>query len=414
MIMNNIYNVCQLKTVQTPYYLYDMFLLKSTLESAYNAARAHNFKIHYAVKANTESKILQEVNKHRFGVDCVSANEIKKAINHGFKAKDIVFAGVGKTDSEIAFALSQQIFCINCESIEELEVIATIAEKMRLKAPVALRVNPNIDAQTHQKISTGLEDNKFGMPLFELQQALDICCQNSYLQFKGLHFHIGSQIKSETPFINLCKKASEIWHKFGIESYGGSVLNLGGGLAVDYSDPFNKPVPEFEHFFGLISKHLHIPTNVKVFFELGRSLVAQSGTLVTKVLYVKKGLTKNFAIVDAGMTELLRPALYQAFHKIEKFNNNGGAVKNYDIVGPVCESSDVFAKNVALPEIRRGDILMVRSCGAYAQSMSLRYNLRSLAPAYYLHNNPVDALQDHVATSFNTCPDYTFNFFSLQ
>ncbi len=368
--------------IQTPFYLYDLDLLERTATIAAREASRYGYFVHYAIKANHEPEVLEVMKRAGFGIDCVSGNEVNAALNYGFPANSIAFAGVGKSDQEILLALDNAIFSLNCESLEELEVIAELASKAGKQARVALRVNPGIDAKTHRHITTGLNENKFGIPLKQLKVALDFCQATDHIQFIGLHFHIGSQITSPDPFIRLCKKASEIWEAYDISAYGGKVLNLGGGLGIHYEDPAANPVPDFTSFFSLVANHLEVPREVKVHFELGRSLVGQCGSLVTKVLYVKKGQQKQFVITDAGMTELLRPALYQAVHKIENPGSKG-SLQVYDVVGPICESSDVFAKEVILPKTLRGDMLFIRSCGAYAQSMSLRYNLRSSAPAYF-------------------------------
>jgi diaminopimelate decarboxylase len=372
--------------IQTPFYLYDLDLLERTAAIAAREAGKQGYFVHYAIKANHQPEILELMKKAGFGIDCVSGNEVRAALQHGFPAEKIAFAGVGKTDAEILLAFENGIFSLNCESVEELEVIGMLAKNAAKLARVALRVNPGIDAKTHQNITTGLAENKFGIPLSQLKQALDFCAEHPYIHFIGLHFHIGSQITSPDPFIKLCQRAGEIWEAFDIAAYGGTVLNLGGGLGIHYENPTANPVPDFAAFFKLVAENLNVSKEVKIHFELGRSMVGQCGSLVTRVLYVKKGQEKQFVIVDAGMTELMRPALYQAVHRIENLNSDQPERK-YDIVGPICESSDVFAKDYTLPETSRGDILFIRSCGAYAQSMSLRYNLRSLAPAYFIRQN---------------------------
>lgn len=369
--------------IQTPFYLYDLDLLERTATIAAREASRYGCFVHYAIKANHEPEVLEVMKRAGFGIDCVSGNEVNAALDYGFPANSIAFAGVGKSDQEIMLALDKEIFSLNCESLEELEVIAEHASAAGRQARVALRVNPGIDAKTHHHITTGLNENKFGIPLERLKAALDFCQASEHLQFIGLHFHIGSQITSPEPFVRLCRRASEIWEAYDISAYGGKVLNLGGGLGIHYEDPAANPVPDFASFFKLVANHLEISKEVKVHFELGRSIVGQCGTLVTKVLYVKKGQQKQFVITDAGMTELLRPALYQAVHKIENPSSEA-PLQPYDVVGPICESSDVFAKQVMLPKTTRGDMLFIRSCGAYAQSMSLRYNLRSPAPAYFI------------------------------
>lgn len=368
--------------IETPFYLYDMGLLERTLSAANESAAAHGYHLHYAIKANHEREILSRINAHGIGADCVSGGELSTALYAGFSPGTTVFAGVGKSDEEIVYALENNIYCLNCESVEELEVIAGLARQMGKVARVALRVNPGVDAHTHHHITTGLEENKFGIQPAQLQKALDICAASESIRFMGLHFHIGSQITGPGPFLALCDRVNQLWREFRIQEYGGRMLNLGGGLGINYADPDGDPVPDFESFFAIFAQNLRLPGEVSVHFELGRSLVGQCGTLITKVLYVKEGVNKTFVITDAGMTELLRPALYQAVHKIENLASKSPA-RCYDVVGPACESTDVFASQVSLPATTRGDLLAIRSAGAYGQSMSLRYNQRRQAQAYF-------------------------------
>ncbi|MGF1586222.1 MAG: diaminopimelate decarboxylase [Bacteroidales bacterium] len=374
--------------IKTPFYLYDLDLLDDTLSSASQAAAMHNYTIHYAIKANHNSVISSRIRDYGFGVDCVSGNEIRKALESGFPAKGIVFAGVGKSDADIVLALEEEIFCINCESVEEVEVISDLARLTGRVARIALRVNPSVDAATHHYIATGMDENKFGISLPHLRTALDICDKSPNIEFMGLHFHIGSQITTLEPFRRLCARVNHIWEEFNIKGYGGHILNLGGGFGIDYTNPEGNPIPDFNSFFTVFSENLNVPEETSIHFELGRSLVGQSGRIVTKVLYTKQGIGKKFIIADAGMTELMRPSLYQAKHKITSISSSGPTEK-YDVVGPVCESSDVFAKDIELPETTRGDFLQIHSCGAYAESMTLNYNLRDTAGSVYLSGGSI-------------------------
>ncbi len=382
---------------KTPFYLYDLDLLERTIGAAASAASSRGYNIHYALKANHETGVVSQILDKGIGIDCVSGGELERALELGCPAGNIVFAGVGKTDDEIIRAIESGILCLNCESLEELEVIDKLASASKRQVRVALRVNPDIDPLTHQKISTGKEEDKFGISTAYLQDALDFCKESSSIIFAGLHFHIGSQIMSAGPYIELCKRVNAIWRTFSIDSYGGWILNLGGGLGVNYEDPDNNSVPDFESYFSIFSEYLDIPGDVSIHFELGRSLVAQCCRLITRVLYVKKGLSKKMMIVDAGMTELLRPALYQAVHGIENLCSSRPS-KVYDVVGPACESSDIFARDIELPEAARGDIIAIKSCGAYVQSMSLNYNLRTKAESVYFYpqsESNVPALNGH-------------------
>ncbi len=368
--------------IRTPFYLYDLDLLKKTVSLASSEAGRYGYYIHYAIKANNDPVISSIIRDRGLGADCVSGNEVRRSLEYGFSPDTIVYAGVGKTDEEIKLALSENIFCFNCESVEELEVIGEIARVYGFKARVALRVNPAIEAETHRYITTGLDENKFGISLPHLKKALDICSNSDEIEFVGLHFHIGSQITSLEPYRRLCERVNSIWIEFDIERSGGRILNLGGGFGIDYTDPENNPIPDFGSFFALFNRHLSLPAGTEVRFELGRSLVGQCGRIVTRVLYTKKGVGKKFVITDAGMTELMRPSLYQASHRIINATSTGNTEK-YDVVGPVCESTDVFGKDVILPETARGDIIHILSCGAYAGSMTLNFNLRDSAPSFY-------------------------------
>jgi diaminopimelate decarboxylase len=370
---------------ETPFYFYDLTLLERTLDIAKKAADKRNFHIHYALKANFNDRILSVIQSKGFGADCVSGNEVEKSIELGFSADKITFAGVGKSDKEIISALKHQIFAFNVESIQELEVINELAEQVGEKANVSLRINPNVDAHTHHYITTGLDENKFGVPNSELEKAAAVIKNCANINLIGLHFHVGSQITDMNVFKSLCVKVNE-WKNF-FEERGTyiKVINVGGGLGVDYKNPDENPIPDFEAYFDVFDKFLERTAQHEVHFELGRALVAQCGTLVSKVLYTKSGQKKNFLILDAGMTELMRPALYQAYHKIEKIGeiSSEDKVLNYDVVGPICESSDCFGKEVELPVSKRGDLIAIRTAGAYGEVMASNYNLRNEIRHYF-------------------------------
>lgn len=368
----------RLKEYETPFYYYDLDLLNETLDKAKAAADKRGFHVHYALKANFNDRILGLIQSKGFGADCVSGNEVQKSIDSGFPANQITFAGVGKSDKEINLALSHNIFAFNVESIQELLVINELAAKQNVKAQVSLRINPNVDAHTHHYITTGLDENKFGVPNSELEKAASVLRECDHLDLLGLHFHVGSQITDINVFKSLCVKVNEWKNWFEERGTMIKVLNVGGGLGVDYHEPDAHPFADFEAYFDVFDKFLERNPQQEVHFELGRALVAQSGTLVSRVLYTKSGVKKNFLILDAGMTELMRPALYQAFHKIEKLgsNNNSTEKLNYDVVGPICESSDCFGKEVTLPVSERGDLIAIRTAGAYGEVMASKYNLR--------------------------------------
>jgi len=369
---------------KTPFYCYDLELLSETLDEAQTHAKKHDYHIHYAMKANTNNRILKLIQSKGFSSDCVSGNEVKKALEIGFKPNQIAFAGVGKSDEEILIGLENEIFTFNCESVEEIEVINELAEKQGKVARIALRLNPNVDAKTHKYITTGLEENKFGINSWELDNLIEKLKTWKHIKLTGLHFHIGSQITSMTPFKNLCIRVNELNTWFRERGIRIEHLNLGGGLGIDYKNPKENPIPDFELFFGVFKQFLEPRPHQEVHFELGRSLVGNCGSLISKVLYIKKGIKTNFAILDAGMTELIRPALYQASHFIENLTSDSAELEFYDVVGPICESSDCFGKKIELKETKRGDYIKIHSTGAYGEVMTSEYNLREQNPVVYL------------------------------
>ncbi|MFC7000103.1 diaminopimelate decarboxylase [Rufibacter roseus] len=368
----------------TPFYLYDLGLLRTTLDTAKAEATKYGYQVHYALKANANAPILQEMLARGFGADCVSGNEVKRALEAGFPADHIVFAGVGKSDLEINLALDADIFCFNCESVQEIEVIQELAAAKGKTAQVALRINPNVDAYTHKYITTGLEENKFGINTWELESLLPQFSQWPNVKLIGLHFHIGSQITDLRAFENLCGRVNEIQNWFEAQGLSFPHLNVGGGLGVDYHHPEEKPIADFAAYFAIFNNLLDKREGQQVHFELGRALVAPSGNLISKVLYLKHGQKTNFVILDAGMTELMRPALYQAYHKVENLTSELPAM-HYDVVGPICESSDCFSKGIELPETKRGDLVAIRTAGAYGEVMASGYNLRDRVQAFYLN-----------------------------
>lgn len=375
----------------TPFYYYDMKMLGETVRRCKTAMDRYGYKAHYALKANANPEVLAVIRDAGFGADCVSGNEVLLAVRSGFEPGKIFFAGVGKSDREISDALQAGIACFNCESLQEMKVIDAIAESLGRRARVALRINPGVDAHTHSYISTGREEDKFGICEYELEEAARIIRESGSLDFYGLHFHVGSQITDMGVFRTLCGRVNEIAAKAA--SYGLEIrnLDLGGGLGIDYENP--ESYPDFETYVSVIHEHLSVPEGCAVHFEPGRALVAQCGKLVTRVLFVKERGSRNFAITDAGMTDLIRPALYKATHKIVNLSAQGQdrGTALYDIVGPVCESSDCFAKSLEFPVTRRGDILVINSAGAYGEVMAMSYNQRRL---------PASVTSDDIARLF--------------
>ncbi len=373
-------NLNKFKELATPFYYYDLGVLKDTLDIVKEESERSGFKIHYAVKANSNPKILKIISSYGFGADCVSWNEIERAISTGFKPSEIVFAGVGKSDKEIEAALKADILCFNCESIPEMEVIDMLASRINKTTRIALRINPNVDAYTHKHITTGIEESKFGINTWELDDVLQTLLRLKRLKLIGIHFHIGSQVTRMSVFRRLCIKIEEIQAWFNSRNIELEIINVGGGLGIDYENP--DKIADFHEYFSLINEFIKLRPGQELHFEPGRSVVGQCGTLISKVLFVKNGANTCFAIIDAGMTDLIRPALYQAHHMIENLSSDGNLFR-YDVVGPVCESADTFAKFIELPETRRGDIIVIRSAGAYGEVMASRYNLRDLPPSVF-------------------------------
>lgn len=380
--MKGTFPINQFKKIKTPFYYYDTQLLRNTLDSINQEIRKYNkYHVHYAVKANANPKLLNIVKESGLGADCVSGGEISAALQAGIPPQKIVYAGVGKSDWEIELGLNHDIFCFNVESIPELEIINELAAKQGKTAPIALRINPDVGAHTHANITTGLKENKFGINLEDLDEVLEKCNTLPHVHLLGLHFHIGSQILDMTDFIGLCNRINDIQQHMYTRRIIVSHINVGGGLGVDYQHPNRQPLPDFSEYFRTFHKHLKLRPQQSLHFELGRSIMAQCGSLISKVLYVKQGANKQFAILDAGMTDLIRPALYQAYHKIENLSSED-PIEKYDVVGPICESSDVFGKAIDLNKVKRGDYIAIRSAGAYGEIMASSYNCRPLPGSF--------------------------------
>ncbi len=380
--MKGLFPIEKLEALQTPFYYYDTELLRQTLRAINDEAGRHEgFVVHYAIKANANPKLLKIIREAGLGADCVSGGEIEACVQAGFPSSKIVFAGVGKSDWEINLGLDNDIFCFNVESIPELEVINELAAAKGKTARVAFRLNPNVGAHTHANITTGLAENKFGIAMRDMIPVIEHAQQLQNVKVVGLHFHIGSQILDMGDFEALCNRVNDLQlelerHRISVEH-----INVGGGLGVDYAHPNRVPVPDFKDYFDTYAKKLKLRPGQTLHFELGRAVVAQCGSLITRTLYIKEGAVKRFAIVDAGFTDLIRPALYQAYHKIENITSNE-PLQTYDVVGPICESTDVFAKQIDLNRTKRGDLLAIRSAGAYGEIMASQYNCRRLPRGY--------------------------------
>ena len=374
--------ILRFKGIQTPFYFYNIELLKETLQEIKREISFHkNYLVHYAIKANANPKLLQLIAQAGFGADCVSGGEIQRALKTGFSPSKIVFAGVGKSDWEINLGLDNDIFCFNVESEPELEVINELAKAKGKIASVAFRINPNVGAHTHANITTGLAENKFGIAMDDIERIIQKAERLSHVRILGLHFHIGSQILEMNDFIVLCQRINLLIEQLKQNHHQLRHINVGGGLGIDYEQPDKHPIPNFSSYFNTYAKYLNLSDEQQLHFELGRAIVGQCGSLITRTLYVKQGATRQFIIVDAGMTDLIRPALYQAHHLIENLSSDGDLEK-YDVVGPICESSDVFAKDILLPKTNRGDLIALHSAGAYGEIMASQYNCRPLPQNY--------------------------------
>lgn len=368
------------REIETPFYFYDLDLLRSTLQTVKKESEKSGYIVHYAMKANPNPRLLKIIASYGFGADCVSGNEIAAAIEAGFKPAGIVFAGVGKTDKEINAALQANIFCFNCESIPEIEVINELAVKQGKVAVIALRINPLIEAHTHKYITTGIEESKFGINTWEIEGVVNKLTALKNVKLTGIHFHVGSQITKMSVFKSLSSRINELQEWFISRNIELKVINVGGGLGIDYEDP--EKSPDFPEYFSLLHDFVRILPGQKLHLEPGRSIIGQCGSLISRVIFVKNASKTVFAIIDAGMNDLIRPALYQAHHKIENLSSSGNMYR-YDVVGPICESSDTFAKFIELPETKRGDLIAIHSAGAYGEAMASRYNMRDLPKAVF-------------------------------
>jgi diaminopimelate decarboxylase len=277
--------------------------------------------------------------------------------------------------------LDKDIYCFNVESIAELEVINELAIAKNKVASICFRINPDVGAHTHANITTGLAENKFGIAMRDMEPAIEEASKMKNIHFIGLHFHIGSQILDMGDFESLCNRINELQAQLERHHIKVQDINVGGGLGVSYDSPNREPIPDFKSYFDTYARHLKLRPGQKLHFELGRAVVAQCGSLISRTLYIKQGTHKKFAIIDAGMTDLIRPALYQAYHKIENISNDEPK-ETYDVVGPICESSDVFGKVVDLNRCHRNDLIAIRSAGAYGEIMASQYNCRKLPIGY--------------------------------
>lgn len=369
--------------LDTPFYYYDLALLNETINAIKKEIKGKPYVVHYAVKANGNPTILKAIAAHGLGADLVSGGEIAASLQAGFDPKKMVYSGVGKTDREIIQGIEAGIYSFNVESIPELEVINQLAQERGVVAPVSIRVNPDIDAHTHRYITTGTAEDKFGINIEMLAHAVDTAMKLPAIHLRGLHFHVGSQITRMKPFAMLCDSVNSLLDYFDRHDISFEIINVGGGLGIDYDMPDVNRIPDFQHFFDTFARNIKLRKGQELHFELGRSIVAQCGSLISRVVFVKENRNKKFVILDAGMTDLIRPALYEAHHVIQNLTSQDTASDTYDVVGPICESSDVFGRDEKLPVSNRGDIFALRSAGAYGESMASQYNMRRLPGTFF-------------------------------
>jgi len=360
----------------TPLYVYSANTLISHLKAYEDAFRDFPHIVCYALKANSNISVLRLLAKNGAGGDIVSGGELFKALRAGIPPKKIVYAGVGKTEEEIRFALKSRILMFNVESLEELIEIDRVASDMRLSAPIALRINPDIDPETHPYIATGLKKSKFGIPAEEAIEHYKTASSLKNIKIIGIHKHIGSQLTSISPFVDALGKVLTLVDRLKEMGIGINYLDIGGGLGIPYNDE-TPPVPRA--LAKGILPLLRGKRDITLILEPGRSIVGNAGVLITKVLYTKRTGQKRFLIVDAGMNDLIRPSLYGAYHKIVPVKKTRRRKLIQDIVGPICESGDFLAKDRQLEEMRPGEYLSVMSAGAYGFSMSSNYNSRPRA-----------------------------------
>ena len=373
----------KLRGYETPFYLYDMALLRQTLESVVYESKRYGYHLHYAIKANYDDRILEVIREYGLGIDCASGNELRKAIESGFNPRQIVYAGVGKRDKELRYAIEQKILAINVESIEELHLVNRLSAEAGTTTDVALRINPDIDPKTNHCIDTGQADSKFGISYEEILDEAETLKTLSNINIIGIHLHIGSQIRELHVFENMCNKVNVIVDSLESLGFSFRFVDVGGGLGVNYDVPENEPIPNFASLFSIIHNYLSVGDK-EVHFEFGRAIVAECGELITSVLFNKTTATgRRLVIVDASMTELIRPALYGSYHNIENITSEETINSKYTIVGTACESTDVFQENVSMKRTKRGDLIAIKSAGAYGMSMASRYNLHDLPGAVY-------------------------------
>ncbi len=381
--------------IQTPFYVYDSEKIISQYQTLLKAL-GRKIQIRFAIKANSNLSILRLIHEQGGGVEVVSGGELLRALKAKIPTNRIVFSGIGKTEEEIRFAINTSIEQLSVESLEELKKVKEIAEELQKEIPICLRINPNIEAKTHVKITTGTSENKFGIPLSQIEEASKLITKSAYLTYLGLSVHIGSQIQSVEPYQQMFRVIKEIAQNLKTKGYSFKRLDLGGGFSVPYSTdelPF-----DLTAYAKALKEELG-DLDYELVIEPGRYLVAEAGVLLTKILYVKRTPNRTFVIIDAGMNDMMRPALYDAKHPIIACETgiNSTGKELMDIVGPVCESSDCFSKQVLLPKnLQPGDILAITHTGAYGASLSSTYNSRALIPELLVDKDKLFLIRERI------------------
>ncbi len=379
--------------VGTPCYVYSTATFERHFNVFKNSVSGINSLIAYSVKANSNIGILATLSKLGAGADVVSGGELQRALTAGIPANKIVFSGVGKTEHEIEAAANAKIKIFNVESIPELYAINEVAARMNYLAPIAFRVNPDVTAGGHKKISTGKKEDKFGIAWNKAEHAYAIAKSCSNIEIVGIDVHIGSQIDHLEPFEKAISKVGNLIKKLHANGHNIRCFDIGGGLGIPYGNETIAP-PDPSNY-GAMVKQLTKKMNVEIIFEPGRMISGNAGILLSKVLYVKKGEDRNFLIIDAAMNDLLRPALYDAFHEIEPVRKKPEKeqVEKYDVVGPICESSDTFTKSRKLSKINQGELIVMHTAGAYGASQSSQYNTRPLIPEVLVKDNKYEVIR---------------------
>ncbi len=364
--------------VGTPFYCYSTDTLIRHYNVFCEAFTGHDFLLCYAVKANSNQAIIKTLADQGAGADVVSEGEMRRVLKAGIPASKIVYSGVAKTEQEMTFALEQGIFQFNVESEPELHQLSRLADSMGKTAAIAFRINPDVDAKTHAKISTGKSENKFGVPWTRAREIYAAAAKLPGIRVQGVDLHIGSQLTDLEPFAEAFRRIVKLIEQLRADGHDISVLDLGGGLGIPYDRETTKPPLPLE--YGEMAKNIVGHLGCKIIIEPGRMLVGNAGILVSKVIYVKQGENRKFLIIDAAMNDLVRPSMYDAYHEIVAVKERDGPTSPFDVVGPVCETGDTFARERELPDLAGGDLVAIRTAGAYGAVMSFTYNTRRLIP----------------------------------